>query len=157
MTSEAASAHLRYVLEQHSEKIRKPKSTVLFRRGDKARGMFVVLSGSVSLDLGVDSIVGRTYGSGALVGLPSTITRQNYSMTAVVVEDAELGFLSPEALESLLEQKPDLCQPLLVILGDKIAESREDERSLLDRRMPLNTRKRQTKQGDVGLLCKRGG
>jgi hypothetical protein len=80
------------------EKIRRPKSTVLFRRGDKACGMFVVFTGKISLDLGVDSIVGRSYGAGALVGLPSTLTRQNYSMTATVTEDAELGFLTPDAL-----------------------------------------------------------
>jgi hypothetical protein len=35
--------------------------------------MFVVLSGKVSLDLGVDSVLGRIYGPGALVGLPSTL------------------------------------------------------------------------------------
>jgi CRP-like cAMP-binding protein len=132
MTSEAASAHLRYILEQRSEKVRKPKSTVLFRRGDRACGMFVVLSGRVSLDLGVDSVVGRSYGAGALVGLPSTLTRQNYSMTAMVTEDAELGFVSPEALESLLHQHPDLCQPLLLILGEKVAGSHEDERAMLN-------------------------
>jgi CRP-like cAMP-binding protein len=132
MTSEPASAYLRYILEQRSEKIRKPKSTVLFRRGDKASGMFVILSGKVSLDLGVDSVVGRSYGAGALVGLPSTLTRQNYSMTATVAEDAEVAFLSPEGLESLLIEHPDLCHPLLVILGEKIAESREDEKALLE-------------------------
>lgn len=134
MTSEAASAHLRYILEQRSEKVRKPKSTVLFRRGDKGCGMFVVFSGKVSLDLGVDSIVGRSYGAGALVGLPSTLTRQNYSMTATVTEDAELGFVTPEALECLLHQHPDLYPPLLFILGEKIAESREDEKAILDMR-----------------------
>jgi CRP-like cAMP-binding protein len=64
MTSEAASAHLLYILEQRSEKVRKPKSTVLFRRGDRASGMFFVLSGRVSLDLGVDSVGGRSYGAG---------------------------------------------------------------------------------------------
>lgn len=134
MTSESASAHLRYVLLQCSEKIHEPKSTVLFRRGDKARGMFVVFSGKVSLDLGIDSIVGRSYGAGALVGLPSTLTRQNYSMTATVMEDAELGFVTPEALEYLLRQHPDLYPPLLFILGEKVAESREDERAMLDMR-----------------------
>ena len=132
MTSESASAHLRNVLLQCSEKIRKSKSTVLFRRGDKACGMFVVFSGKVSLDLGVDSIVGRSYGAGALVGLPSTLTRQNYSMTATATEDAELGFVTPEALECLLRENPDLYPPLLFILGEKVAESREDERAVLD-------------------------
>ena len=66
------------------------------------------------------------------MGLPSTITRQTYSMTATVTEEAELGFLSPDGLEALLREYPDLYQPLLVILGEKIAESREDERELID-------------------------
>ncbi len=55
----------------------------------------------------------------ALVGLPSTLTRRIYCMTATVTEDAELGFWSPEALDSLLHNRPDLCQQLLVILGDE--------------------------------------
>ena len=126
MTSETASAHLRYVLLQCSEKIRKPESTVLFRRGDKACGMFVVFSGKVSLDLGVDSIMGRSYGAGALVGLPSTLTRQSYSMTATVTEDAELGFLTPDALEGLLRQHPDLYPPL----GFQIIQAQQRSGSL---------------------------
>ena len=132
MTAETAYAHLRYMLEQASEKLRRPKSSVLFRRGDEASGMFIVLSGSVRLDLGVDSIAKRCYGVGALVGLPSALTRRNYSMTATVVEDAELGFITPEGLQSLLRQYPDLCQPLLVTLGQRISESREDEKALLE-------------------------
>ena len=106
---------------------------MLFRRGEKASGMFVVLSGQVSLDLGVDSAVGRTCGPGALVGLPSTLTRHSYSMTATVTEDADLGFWSPDALNSLLRTHPDFCQPLLAILGAKIAENHEVERALLTR------------------------
>ena len=78
MSYDTASVNLLYVLKQQSEKVRKPSSTVLFRRGDKAAGMFVVLSGKVRLDLVVDSAVGRTCGQGALVGLPSTLTRQKY-------------------------------------------------------------------------------
>jgi len=54
-------------------------------------------------------------------------------MTATVTEDAELGFWSSDELDSLLRQRPDLCQPLLTltILGMTIAESRETERLLL--------------------------
>jgi len=128
MTAETASAHLRYILEQQSEKVRKPKSSVLFRRGDKASGMFIVLSGKVRLDLGVDSALSHTCGEGALVGLPSTLTRRDYSMTATVTEDAELGYWTPEGLESLLREQPDLCHPLLLILGEWIAEERDSER-----------------------------
>jgi len=117
MADDTASANLQHVLEHRNERVHNPRSTVLFRRGEKTSGMFVVLSGEVSLDLGVDSAFCRTYGSGALVGLPSTLTRHNYSMTATVTEDAELCFWSPDALDSLLRQRPDFCQPLLAILG----------------------------------------
>jgi CRP-like cAMP-binding protein len=133
MADDTASANLHHVLEQGSEIVHKSKSTVLFRRGERASGMFVVLSGKVRLDLGFDSSVGRTCGQGALVGLPSTLTRQNYSMTATVTEDADLGYWSPDALDSLLRAHPDFCQPLLAILGAKIAESHEVERALLTR------------------------
>jgi CRP-like cAMP-binding protein len=131
MADDTASVNLLYVLKQRSEKIHMPRSTVLFRRGDKASGMFVVLSGKVSLDLGVDSALGRTCGPGGLVGLPSTLTRRDYSLTATVTEDAELGFWSPDALDSLLRNRPDLCQPLLALLGERIAENHEAWRALL--------------------------
>jgi len=131
MRTETASVHLRYILEHRGENVHKPKSTVLFRRGDKASGMFVVPSGKVSLDLGVDSALSHSCGEGALVGLPSTLTRRNYSMTATVTEDAELGYWTPEELESLLRKQPDLCQPLLQILGERIAEDRDLEREFV--------------------------
>jgi hypothetical protein len=40
--------------------------------------------------LGDNSAFDRSYGPGALVGLPSTLNRRNYFMTATVTEDAEL-------------------------------------------------------------------
>ena len=123
MAGDIPSANLQASLEQRCEKVRKPRFTVLFRRGDKASGMFVVLSGKVSLGFGVNSAFDRSHGPGALVGLPSTLTRRNYCMTATVTEDAELGFWSPEALDSLLHNRPDLCRQLLVILGEKMAEN----------------------------------
>jgi CRP-like cAMP-binding protein len=130
MAGDTPSANLQASLEQGCEKVRRPRFTVLFRRGDKASGMFVVLSGTVSLGFGVNSAFDRSYGPGALVGLPSTLTRRNYCMTATVTEDAELGFWSPEALDSLLHSHPDLCRQLLVILGEKMAENYQFEEDI---------------------------
>ena len=131
MAGDNASADLQTILEQGCEKLRKPRSTVLFRQGDRTSGMFVVLSGKVSLGFADNSAFDRSYGPGALVGLPSTLTRRNYCMTATVTEDAELGFWSPEALDSLLHNRPDLCPQLLVILGEKMAENYEREEASL--------------------------
>jgi len=41
----AVAVDLLAFLEQHCEKVCKPKSTVLFNRGEKAFGVFLVLSG----------------------------------------------------------------------------------------------------------------
>jgi CRP-like cAMP-binding protein len=94
------------------------KGELLFRRGEKATGFFVVLGGRVSLDLGVDTALARSFGPGALGGLPATLTRGNDSMMATVTEDAELGFWTAHALDLLLQTRRDLCQQLLVILGE---------------------------------------
>jgi CRP-like cAMP-binding protein len=95
--------------------------------------MFLVLKGTVSLDFGVDGAVGltSTYGAGALVGLPATLARRDYSMTATVTHDAELGFLTAEALESLLRIHPEFCLELLGILGAKIAHTEQVTKALL--------------------------
>jgi CRP-like cAMP-binding protein len=155
MAGDSPSAYLHDLLEQRNERVRRPRSTVPFRRGENASGMFVVLSGQVSLDLGVDSPLGHTYGPGALVGLPSTLTRHNYSMTATVTEDAELAFWSPDALDSLLRKRPDLCQPLLAILAEKTAENHEVERALLtrDRQPAVET----TEQANVAAIFEQKG
>ncbi len=110
------------ILAQQSERVTKPASTVLFRRGDSAKGMFVILSGKVKVDPGVDSVHCRSHSSRDVVGLYSALTGREYAMTATVTDDAELGFWSLEALDSLLRRRSELCRPLLAILGVRIAE-----------------------------------
>lgn len=122
---------LQTVLEEQCERIQKPRYSVLFRRGEKAFGMFVVLDGTVTLDFGTDSPLARSYGLGAIVGLPATVTRGSYSMTATVTEDSELGFWSSEMLESLLHDHPEFCCQLLAILGKRVIEGNEMQKALL--------------------------
>ena len=57
MFAESVSFHLTPELEEGGARVHKQKSTVLFRRGEKAAGMYVVQSGKVTLDYGVDSVV----------------------------------------------------------------------------------------------------
>lgn len=124
---------LQTVLKQHRTRLYKGKSAVLFRRGEKARVMYVVLSGKVSLDFGVDSSLARAYGPGALVGLPATLTERNYAMTATVTENAELVVWTREELELLLRRRPELCRQLLTVLGERMAENHKLVKSILTR------------------------
>jgi len=120
----AVSIDLYACLERCCVKASKARTTVLFRRCDNAFGMFLVLKGTVALDLGVDGpqSFGTLCGPGALVGLPATLTKGTYSMTATVTDEAELGFISTESLFSLLREYPELCQQLLGILSEKMAQ-----------------------------------
>ena len=139
-----ATPDLHAALAQRCETVRKPRSTVLFRRGEKAFGMFLILTGTVRLDFGVDGAAGlaSTNGPGALVGLPATLTKRDYSMTATVTDDAELGFLTAEALQSLLREHPEFCQELLLILGEKLAQTEQAKAPVL--------RKQETPQQESG-------
>jgi CRP-like cAMP-binding protein len=136
MANDVAAENLQEILEQQSIKLSRPALTVLFRRGEPAAGMFVVISSKVSLDLDFDSRLARCYGPGAVVGLPSTLTRHNYSVTTTVKEDAELGFWSPEALDLLLRERHNICRPLLAILGECISEDYDAESALLNYERP---------------------
>jgi CRP-like cAMP-binding protein len=129
-------------LEHHCEKICNPKGTVLFSRGEKASGVFLVLSGRVGLDAGIDKAPARSFGTGALVGLPATLTKANYSMTATVTEDAELGFLSPQTLDSLMQNDPDVCQALLTLLSEGMLEIQQAQKALLHKKKQLAWEKR---------------
>lgn len=78
MAGASCSADLQSALEQHCERITRPKYTVLFRRGEKALGMFLLFSGKVTLGFGLDASE-RSCGPGALVGFSSAITGHDYS------------------------------------------------------------------------------
>src|ERR1700751_2679805 len=121
---------LQNTLEQKGERLFKRKGEVLFRRGEQAVLMFVVLSGKVSLDFGVDSPLSRYYGPGALIGLPATLTRRTYRMTATVVEDSEVSVWNFSALDTLLRRRPDYSQQMLTILGEKMAENQAITKAL---------------------------
>ena len=133
MARYTATPDLFAALEERCERTRKARSTILFRRGEQAIGMFLVIRGTVGLDFGVDSALGlaNTYAPGALVGLPATLTKRTYSMTATVTQDAELGFLSTEALTSLLREQPGFCRELLEILGAKLSHTEQVTKALL--------------------------
>jgi CRP-like cAMP-binding protein len=135
MASRTVPPTLSTFLEHHCQKVYKPKSAVLFRRGERAFGVFLVLSGGVSLDAEINRGQPQCCSSGALVGLPATLSKGNYSMTATVTEDAELGFLPPDLLDSLMHENPDLSQAVLKLLSERMLEIRKVQKALLRKQM----------------------
>ena len=145
MAPQLAPPDLSLAFQQRCETMRRSKFSVLFRRGEKAFGTFLVIKGTVYLDFGVDGSnpLNKAYGPGAFIGLPATLTGRTYTMTATVTADAELGFLSVKELQSLLREQPALQLQLLDILSAKLAQVDQAKKAMLIKETDT--------LGDVGL------
>jgi CRP-like cAMP-binding protein len=119
------SMELREQLLRLAKTITKPRGTILFRRGDPASGLFLILNGKVSLGLEVDGpIPDRILSTGCIVGLPATVSGNPYSLTAVVIKDAELAFVPRDAVLDLLHRDSGLCFQVMEMLSGEISEIR---------------------------------
>lgn len=118
-----ATPELQARLRQCSKAIVREKGTALFRRGDPVEGVFLICSGQVSLGLEADSEIypRRILGAGAIIGLPATVGGGPYSLTAEVMEDAELAFVERRAVLDCLRTHPDLCLQVMDLLGNEIS------------------------------------
>lgn len=110
-----------------SDIISRPKGTVLFHRGDGVRGVFIVLQGKVtlSLEMGNPQYPARVLGPGSIIGLPATMAGAPYSLTAEVAEDAELAFVTRQAMMDCLRHHPDLCFQVMDLLSNEISAIRD--------------------------------
>jgi CRP-like cAMP-binding protein len=120
------SPELKAELEQLATIVFKPRATVLFRRGDDAYGLFLIRSGRVSLALDCETSLypARILGPGAIVGLPGSVSGNPYSLTAKVVDDAELAFVPRDAVLACLQNNPTLCFQVMDILSGEISDIR---------------------------------
>ncbi|HEY6448200.1 MAG TPA: Crp/Fnr family transcriptional regulator [Acidobacteriaceae bacterium] len=118
-------------LDRMASKIAMPAGTVLFRCGDPVSGVFIIRSGVVSMFLDAKSQVPvtRTLGAGEIAGLPAALTG-SYSLSAQVVEDAELGFIPADRVSALLERSPRLCLIAARAMSDEIARMRSGLREI---------------------------
>ena len=120
------SLELREQLLRIATKVQKPKGTILFRRGDPVSGLYLILSGKVSLGLEADGSVmpTRMLSPGCIAGLPATVSGNPYSLTAEVTKDAELAFVPSEALLDLLRRDSSLCFQVMEMLSSEISQIR---------------------------------
>jgi CRP-like cAMP-binding protein len=121
-----ASSVLREQLLLLSTTVLTPKGTVLFRRGDPCAGAFLICKGKVRLSLGVDDLLfpARVLGPGCVVGLPATVAGLAYSLTAEVVEEADLASVPKDRLHDCLRENPELCMEVMRVLSREISVTR---------------------------------
>lgn len=120
------SAELKAEFERLATVVVKPKGTILFQRGEKPAGVYLIRSGRISLGLDYENSIypARILGPGAVVGLPASVSGNPYSLAANVVEDSELAFVPREAVVTCLKKNPILCFQVMDILSDEIADIR---------------------------------
>ncbi len=120
------SPELKRELEQLASTVTKPRGAILFNRGDEAGGVFLIRKGKVSLGLDYESAIycPRILSSGAILGLPGTVSGNPYSLTATVVENAELAFVTRDSVLSCLRDNVMLCFQVMEMLSGEICNVR---------------------------------
>jgi CRP-like cAMP-binding protein len=120
------SPELKAELQRRATIVFKPKGTILFRRGEDVSGLFLIHSGRVSLTLDCETTLypPRILGPGAIAGLPATVSGNPYSLTARVVDDAELAFVPRDAVVQCLQNNPTICFEVMDMLSGEISDIR---------------------------------
>jgi CRP-like cAMP-binding protein len=106
-----------------------PKGTIVFEQGRPAKGVYIVLRGTVMLWLKVASgrqVPFRTAGPGCIMGLPASISGRPYSLGAKVVRDARIGFVPRKQLLELLRKDSQHCYRVVEILSDEVSMLRRE-------------------------------
>jgi CRP/FNR family transcriptional regulator len=100
---------------------------VLFRQGDAPMGLYILKSGEVDLTMSSASgkeIVSTKASAGALLGLPGLIGNEPYSLTAVALAGAKLGFVARDSFTALMRNEPSMAFKILQVLAAEVRSAR---------------------------------
>jgi CRP-like cAMP-binding protein len=100
---------------------------ILFRQGDAPTGVYLLRKGTARLTSRSDGeeIFDVKVGAGSLLGLPAVIGMKPYSLTAEVLEGAELSMLTCEDFVNLMQMEPSMPFRLLQVLAAEVRFARE--------------------------------
>jgi len=119
------STELHAALDRVASPIFVPRGQYLFHCGDPVSGVFLIRSGAVlvELDSASQAYPPRVLGPGEIAGLPATLTG-TYSLSALVAEDSELGFLPAARVTEMLETSPRICLLAMTLISQEVARMR---------------------------------
>jgi len=95
---------------------------VLFRRGDRSDGGYVVKSGAIALDQHENGAPAFVAGPGALVGQTALFARVMRPATAVAQEPSTVIRVSPNLVRRVLEEFPQAASAMQSAIADELAE-----------------------------------
>jgi CRP-like cAMP-binding protein len=113
-------------LNEIGARVEASAGTIIFAAGEDLRGVYLVLNGRVALWHGPDNLrVTRIAESGCLLGLPATIRRKPYSLSAEAVQDTTLSLISPEQFRGLIESDSAIATEIISLLGEELVALRD--------------------------------
>lgn len=118
-----APAELRDALLPYGSALNHPAGKILFERGQKAYGLFLLQTGSARLS--VPGALDRSVGPGALLGIPATLSKGVYSLSAELLEESEVLFVPSERVAALTTEHPEIGFQLVQLLSREIHELRQ--------------------------------
>ena len=142
-----ASDALKASLVEIGKKRHFPVTSTLFREDGDNAGVFLVVNGKVSLNMTRMPGLDRLFGSGSLLGLPSSFTGRPYSLSAIAVTKADVVHVAQGDFLSLMRERPNLCGEATVMLGREMTFIQ----SALAERL-RQTASARTSGGDVAVL-----
>ena len=111
------SLHL-YLFRDLPEIVRVDRDHVLFRHGDPAEHMYVVIEGAVDLLIG-DAVV-ETSSPGAFIGELALIDNAPRSATAVARPGARIFPIDQDKVRTLVQQSPQFAIDVMRAIADRL-------------------------------------
>jgi CRP-like cAMP-binding protein len=118
-----APPELATALAEYGSCLSHPAQKLLFERGQRAYGLFLLQSGSARLS--IPGALDRSVGAGALLGVPGTLSRGVYSLTAELLEESQVLFVPAERVSELLAAHPEIGFMMVQILSREVQTIRQ--------------------------------
>jgi len=110
-----------------------PHGAVLFFEGRAPEGVFIVRSGAVKLSTNSadgKTLIVRFSEPGEVLGLPATLTGKPYSLTAEVIEPAQLQFIARKNFLDFLREHGDVALRVAQQLGETYHAAVDEMRTI---------------------------
>ena len=107
--------------------------SMIFREGEKARGVYVLCSGKAKLSTNSKdgkTIILRIAEEGEVLGLSATVSGIEYEISAECIEPARLNFISSEKFIAFLNEYGEVCLRVAKLLSNSYQSAYEEIRSL---------------------------
>jgi CRP-like cAMP-binding protein len=101
----------------------------VFKEGSKCRGVFLVISGSIRVFLPTNrstELMERVATPGCVLGLPSSVSGEAYSLTAEAIQRSEAVHISRASLTKLMQSDTASAIKLLGLLSGEVRTLRTE-------------------------------